>query len=549
MNTEFWHLFEIVVITIVIIIQIIHTILVNSNILKLKRVFLSKLFLRNAFIEKGEIGKVDFDSEDIHYEDNIDLNEKSVNTHVSDDVVKLSLVDTKGSNETINKVKVAINTYLINNFGAAVNFSIIKDIVDREINVKDEEITQSVTLPLYLGLASTMIGIIFGLFSMPVLNGSGFLNGVNALIGGVKIAMIGSLSGLVCTVFLSSFSYKKANRIVQKDKNEILTYLQAKLLPELIKAEDTGVSGLKASLDKFARVATTISDNVLIAANQTGENLVLQQEVMEKVENMKVLKISKWNLELFERLEKNMESFNNFAKYLSNMEIITNQLSEFADKTSDVDKIINGIDKTLKESRELTRFLSAHFEKIETAGDAALKSVGLVETHFEDAIESLKTRTDEMIERLYKSAGIQESQLEEIYKEIYKNIEQITSKYITSFSDAYSNSIPKFEQLVNLGLLPEIKEEFLSKVTDFQDESGLKIQTLIEIVNELDASLKSVQNKLNSQVIINKLESIDEKLKKKTSKNTNHTPPNGKMINEKFNDDSLSIGKVIKKLF
>jgi len=204
MNTEFWHLFEIVVITIVIIIQIIHTILVNSNILKLKHVFLSKLFLRNAFIEKGKIGEVNFDSEDINYEDNIDFNEKSVNTHTSDDVVKLSLVDTKGSNETINNVKVAINTYLINNFGAAVNFSIIKDIVDREINVKDEEIAQTVTLPLYLGLAATMIGIIFGLFSMPELNGDGFLNGVNAIIGGVKIAMIGSLSGLFCTVFLSS---------------------------------------------------------------------------------------------------------------------------------------------------------------------------------------------------------------------------------------------------------------------------------------------------------------------------------------------------------
>ena len=342
MDTQFWHNLEIVVIAIVIIVQIIHTIKVNSNTLSLKSVFSLKLFLRNGFVEKEKIGTIDFDSTDIYYEDKIDLDEESFSAIAGDDIVKLSLVDTKGKHTIINTIKAAINTYLINNYGAAVNFSIIKDIVDREIEVKDDEISQSITLPLYLGLAATMIGIIFGLFSMPELNGDGFSEGVNALIGGVKIAMIGSLTGLACTTYLSSFSYKKARRIVQKEKNEQLTYLQAKLLPELIKAEDTGVSGLKASLDRFARVATNISDNVLIAANQTGENLELQKDVMEKVDNMKVLKVSRWNLELFEKMEKNMEAFNQFSIYLSNMERITSHLLEFANKTSDVNKVING---------------------------------------------------------------------------------------------------------------------------------------------------------------------------------------------------------------
>ena len=82
----------------------------------------------------------------------------------------------------------------------------------------------------------------------------------------------------------------------------------------------------------------------MIAANQTGKNLELQKDVMEKVDNMKVLKVSKWNLELFERMEKNMESLNKFSAYLSNMEKITSQLLEFGNRTSDINKVINRFD-------------------------------------------------------------------------------------------------------------------------------------------------------------------------------------------------------------
>ena len=402
-GTDFWFYVEIVIITVIVIMQLKTFDNVRRRIIELRQIFDYSFTIKYGFIEKKKLGKIEGDSEEIQYEDGTE--EESLSEIVGDDIAKLTLIETEGENAIITKIKNAINTYLINNYGAAVNFSIIKDIIDREVEVKDEEITQTITIPLYLGLAATMVGIILGLFSMPNLDGDGFSQGVNALINGVKIAMIASLSGLFFTTLLSSTFYKNAKSKVLKEKNEQLSYLQAKLLPELVKAEDTGVSGLKASLDRFARVATTISDNVLIAANQTGENLVLQQEVMDKVENMKVLKVSKWNLELFEKLDMNMDAFNKFSTYLSNMEKISSNLLEFAARTSSIDQIIKGIDTTLSDSKQLTQFLSAHFDKIEDAGNAALKSVGIAESHFEDAIESLKTRTDEMINQLYKSAG------------------------------------------------------------------------------------------------------------------------------------------------
>jgi hypothetical protein len=535
-GNDVWFNLEIIIIVAIIIIQLITFIKVKRRIKTLRQIFDYPLTVINGFIEKEKLGQIENYSNEILFEDNSE--NESLSDIVGKNFIKLSLVESKRGNKIITRIKNSINIYLINNYGAVVNFSIIKDIIDREVEVKDEEITQTITIPLYLGLAATMVGIILGLFSMPDLNGDGFSDGVNALIDGVKLAMIASLSGLFFTILLSSIFYKNAKSIVLEGMSEQLSFLQAKLLPELIKAEDTGVSGLKASLDRFARVATTISDNVLIAANQTGENLVLQQEVMEKVENMKVLKVSKWNLELFEKLDKNMDAFNKFSVYLSNMETISSNLLEFAARTSNIDHIIEGIDTTLNDSKQLTQFLSAHFDKIEDAGNAALKSVGIAESHFEGAIESLKTRTDEMIDQLYKNAGNHEAKLEEIYAEIKVNLNNITSEYIKSFSAAYANSVPKFEQLDNLKVLPELKEEYLSKT-----------QTLIEFAKDLDVSVKSVQNNLNNQTILNKLESIDENLKKRTNKRK----PSGRSNNPSVQDDReekpLSIGKVIKELF
>ena len=515
---------EIAIISVVIIYQIIHSLKVYLDICKLKNIFSQGLSLKHVSIDKVNIRTFDPDLADVHYMDTIDL-DKEPSSETVDGIVKLSLVDTKGKNYIITKIKKAINIYLINNYGATVNFSIIKDIIDREIEVKDEEIIQSITLPLYLGLAATMVGIIFGLFSMPELSGDGFSDGVNALIEGVKIAMIGSLSGLACTTYLSSFSYKNAKRIVQKDKNDQLTHLQANLLPELIKAEETGVSGLKASLDRFARAATEISDKVLIATNKMSENLKLQKAVMEKVDDMEVFKISKWNLELFEKMENNMDAFNNFSSYLSNMERISSQLLEFGGKISNIDIVINNIDSTLRESRDLTRFLSSHFEKIETSGNAALKAVGIAESYFDNAIKSLKERTEKMIQNLYKSSGVHETKLEDIYKKVENNLNSIASQYISAFKDAYSEAIPKFNQLDNLELIKDIKV--------------------------------SINNIEQDHKLVDKLDSIEENLKKGSSQNGTLTSTSGlgqKTKQEKLNQTistkkTISFSEAIKKTF
>jgi len=512
-----WFTIEIVLIIGVIIYQFYISGRVYKNINQLKEIFRNRLSVISGYIERSDLNKKEKAIKDIVFADS-EKDTSSDDKRPDRKTVRISITDTFGTG-IIQTIKEDINLYLLNNYGAAVNFSIIKDIVDREVDVKDEEILNSLPTPLYLGLAATMIGIIFGLFAMPESNGQHFAEGIDALINGVKLAMLGSLSGLACTTILSSFIYKNAKRKISRDKNEQISYLQATLLPELIKSEDTGVSGLKASLERFARVATDISDNVLVAVNKSSENILLQQEVIDKVANLDVLKISETNLELFNRLESNMSAFNNFSEYLSLMSQISDNLRDFASRTRNIDNVINQIDLTLQENDRLSRFLTSHFEKIETSGFAALKAVDLSDAHFREAIEKLKVETDNClnqafravnesashfsgaieklkeeidsrISRLNQDASANESKLAEIYNEIGVKLASATSEHISQLQTAYSNAVPRFDQLNNLQILPKIQEQLSDGISQLQNNTKL-----IEAINQLNTSLTTKKSR------------------------------------------------------
>src|SRR5690554_867654 len=57
----------------------------------------------------------------------------------------------KHKNEVLETIIISINNYLHNNKGAVSDFHLIKDIVDRNCDAKEEEIHTQIPVPLYLG--------------------------------------------------------------------------------------------------------------------------------------------------------------------------------------------------------------------------------------------------------------------------------------------------------------------------------------------------------------------------------------------------------------
>lgn len=462
------------------------------------------------------------------------------------------LLESSSINVIHLRIKDGINNYLINNFGSAVNYSIIKDIIEREIDTKDHQISQLIPIPLYLGLAATIIGIIFGLIAMPGMGGDTVnLSAVDILINGVKIAMFASLSGLFWTILLSSYVYSKASNKVLEDKNEQLTYLQEQLLPVILRSDDSGVVGLKASIENFSKFTATIVGELKGITEQTSENLKLQQETIAKVEKLNVTSISKANVELFSKLEKNMDSFRHFSTYIDSLAVIAENLNRFSQRTHNIELIAERISTNVQISNTLTEYLTAHTAEIKNMGTDARQAVADAEQKMAEALEVLADQADDnltviqqlstslqaRIESILRTSVDSSEQrmndaLDNLSKQTSKNIstvgvmsdqfeariadiiaafnikiKQITDHHIDVLTAAYTQSTPRFDELQHLTAMKESLEALSKKLTSMSTDG---IESLPLIQDKLRV-LESINRQLSS------LETHSDKIQKNTT--------------------------------
>lgn len=503
---DFYQYLEFAFIAIFVLAQIWTFVISLGLIKKLKNTFNPLLFTQKFLILKEELNsrdamdqKMEFDPEEYH--------------EVPDGYVIVTLLQTNSNNPVSLNIRTNINSYLVNNYGAAVNFSIIKDMVDREIDVHDDEISNLIPTPLYLGLAATMLGIIIGFFSMPDINNDEFTNSINSLIDGVKYAMSASLCGLLLTTFLSSFIYKNARTIVLNGKNKQLSYLQAKLLPALIASEETGIAGLKHSLDNFSKVSVNVIDKITYASKHTSESINRQLETIEKVENLKMHRVTKATLDLFERLESNVQLVESFQQNIKNIDVISERLEGFANKTKSIEDLartiqinIHDSNEQLNLSKQLTEFLTDHFKELDSHRVKINEAVSYNEKYLEDAMDSLRERMDRLFNNFKEDASYHQLSLKKGYEFISEEIKKISNNQIDEYRKLYENSPPQFKKLEKLEHLVHLEtlNKLIEELIGIDSRQALNVELLLKE----QLGLVEVQS-----TIVNKLVELKEKSK------------------------------------
>lgn len=469
-------------------------------------------------------------------------------TELTDGYQIITLLKTNSDNKIAVNIFSSINSYLLNNYGAAVNFSIIKDMIDREIDVNDDEISNLIPTPLYLGLAATMFGIIIGLWSMPEINNSKFTESINSLIDGVKYAMIASLSGLFITTILSSYVYKSAKKIVLEGKNRQLSYLQAKLLPALIASQETGIAGLKHSLDLFTRKGVEISERIRIASLNTAQSIETQLKTIEKVEDLKMHRVTKANLDLFEKLESSVYIIESFEKNIKTIQTISERLESFAQKTKSIEDLAQTIKLNIEDSndqlnlsKQLTEFLTEHFKKLDTHGQKVVEAVSYNELYFSEAIAVLKQNLGQLYKTFQNDASNHQISLQKGYEAISESIKDVSINQIEEYKKLYENSPPQFKELEKLEYLVKLEAitkqiEELQNIDYLQQSSLERIDqnqaNILEYYQSIENKLEELKNGISNKEIIEELKDLKKELSKKTSKSK--TPKTPESDNEKI---------------
>jgi hypothetical protein len=344
------------------------------------------------------------------------------------ETTELNIIEINTTNNFVfNKILFSTNNYLIRNHGAASDFNLIKDIVERNVDAVEEDINSSIGIPLYLGLMGTMMGIIIGLFNMPEMDSLiGDTNamdlnlnkGIGLLIGGVKIAMIASFIGLFFTIINSGWLFKGSRSLSEARKNEFYTFIQIELLPLINQGLASTLDSLQRNLLKFNNEFSTNLKGLTGIFDSSRSAIREQKELLDALDRAKVMDMTRYNVAVLKQLDVSVGQFEKFNAYLTNVtqfvensQSIVSRTNELLARTDNFKNIADNLENKLNQSQSLIQFLSEHFNHLNEhkeftnnavadVGHAISETFKELKEHIQNSSESVKQFTVDETELL-----------------------------------------------------------------------------------------------------------------------------------------------------
>lgn len=405
------------------------------------------------------------------------------------------LVDrSERQNKIFSKILYSINTYLLRNKGATSDFNLIKDITERNADAVEEDINITISIPLYLGLMGTMLGIVIGLFSMSDLSqaltsrpGEDPLGqGITVLLGGVKIAMIASFTGLALTTLNSGFFFKGSKSLVEANKNEFYTFIQTELLPVINQSMAATFESFQRNLFTFNGEFTNNLNKLSGIFNTNFEALVLQESVLAKIEKIDVATVAKYNVNVLKELQSSMEEFEKFNTHASNINssldnstTLVARISDVLARTESLQKIADNLDDKLTQSQTLLDFLSKHFE----------------------ILEDYKQHTNNSISEVGFSISETFSQLKEHIENSSRTVKEFTVEELDLLRKALSESKTDLDQLQHLETINQDVSQFKDSAASQSERIRMLLQ---DLNNNFEKSIVTLQSIERSSLALRK---------------------------------------------
>ena len=386
-------------------------------------------------------------------------------------------------NNVFESIKDSINKYLENNSGSVIDFSLLKDAVDRHCDSVENDINTLTPTPLYCGLAGTMAGVIVGLGSLLTtgcitdLLSSGAGNfgtaaeGVNDLLSGVAWAMLASIMGIMLTT-IASLLFKRYKLQGESGKNTFLAWLQAKLLPELPSDTSDALNRLVKNLNKFNNTFAENTSSLRGALREVNESYRIQGDVIKAVHDMDVMKMAKANVRVLEELKECTDKLEQFNKYLDDIHGYTDAIHTF---TTQFEQEAN----RLHVLEEIQQFFMRH--KAEIAKDSADVDVAL-----RNALRTLKETASSNTNELNSTLVQQAEEFKRIIADERESFERLNTELRVQFR-AELNQIPMLQkQLVEIAGIPGKLDKLIDRMERSNSSLASQVSsTMTQTVKEL----------------------------------------------------------------
>lgn len=482
-----------VVVAIVIIFQITSFVMTRRKIGELKNLFehVEDLFLKETSLtpsvlrSKSSLQKFLANIPNRHVKSEDDEDDRI-------DYTDLSLLALSGGKRADGRFGVIVNRtneYLCKNTGTSADLGILEDICDNQKNALEDEIHNSLNVPLYLGLAGTFIGIITGLWGIDfkqMFGAGGELTGLQHLLYGVVVAMSASFLGLGFTVFNSAVTYKDAVSKSNEGKEEYMDFLHRELMPLLSNSMASSLNSLRGVLghfvDKFGRNLDAYADS----AELLNDNLEKQHLVLQEINKLSLTRTANKIAETFLQLKDSSDSLSVFQTYqqqlnstIANVSGMVNQiqtlLNKFDEFSAGLSLVVSNQNKTSELQREFQEAITIHFPTGSEARDAWRKEFDMFISEGKQVSESLSTQLTASTEHIQNFVANN--------KEFFDTFEKMKEVLAT---------MVQYTQ-VQADCYKDLKGEILNLRKDYKDAQQESIELHKATLRAVDAMTKAIK--------------------------------------------------------
>lgn len=429
----------------------------------------------------------------------------------SEDQFNAARIETSFKEKTSPALKVIINS--INNYlqknRKAVDFSIIKDITERNSDSIYNQVESASPIPVYLGLCGTLIGIVIGVFKLGWGGGIDALltvpdtvnmaedvaakvasqsqqlgaDSITNLLRGIGVAMLTTFCGVGLSI-IGSIRFKNFQVTNEKNKNAFFSWIQAELLPNM----DNSIAGtldvLEQNLNKFNREFSHNSQGLSNIIGQVKAAAASQVELYKLIKELDIEKMATANAQVWRELQNSSEQLAEVHKFLFNSQQYLKRVKDLNDK-------LDENENRTKLIEEMGQYFQAELQQIDQRKAAMSKAVGSVDEAMIAGLDELKESTKKQYDAFVKAT---ENEQEKLTAAI-DDQEKVLSKKMEEMNALVS----ELQQLTAVKTAIEQQSEAITKQSEAvtrQSEALDKIVAQAEQQNKAAASQTSVLQQL-----------------------------------------------------
>ena len=436
--------------------------------------------------EKGEIGNKEEDDLPLPFDEDAE----------PEAVVTVSQVHIEEASPTLSEVEHSLNMYLQKNRGAASDFHIMKDVVERYCDADEEGITTQQPIPLYLGLMGTMVGIIVGVIYIAATNGfsgDGITKSVTELMTCVAIAMSASLIGVYCTTRIS-WKSKDAFSKVESAKNKFYSWLQTELLPTLSGNTVNALYLLQQNLTKFN---TTFRSNITglnRALGQIKETSSEQIELINLLQDIDIRRVAQANVMVLHELKDctgELSHFNQYihsvSDYLTAVNSLNSNINEHLNRTAAIERMGAFFEKEISQVSEREKYIN---EVVANVDNTLKNTFNALADSTRSGVDELRNNSAAEFDKVSQVLTAQQQEFKtsldaqrEEFAQALREEREAFVEYLRSQKDNLSAKSDEISQVVDrIRDLADTKTAMNSLLSASREQTG-KLDELINIMS------------------------------------------------------------------